>query len=115
MIMYIGFSTKTHKFIANIICRHFKHCAPILVNENRCEIYQFTKHNQINIIKIRLRDMKILEKYGWKFVEYDIEKKTEISDIHAITCVQFTKKFCGLRALYTQTPDALFKYITTKI
>lgn len=114
MIIYIGFSTKTHKFIAHIICHKFKHCAPIVINKNTCEIYQFTKHKQISIIPIQKRDMKILEKYGWKFVKYNIPRLPNISNINALTCVQFTKRFCHIKRFRIQTPDGLLRYISKK-
>lgn len=114
VIIYIGFSIQTHKLIARIVCRKFKHCAPIVIKKNRCEIYQFTNKNQITVIKIKQRDIKILEQYGWKFIKYNIAKMPNISDIHTITCVQFTKQFCGINRYDIQTPDGLLKYISKK-
>ena len=61
-MVYIGFAKQTNKLMARIICRHFKHCAPIVITKNKCEIYQFTKPTQITIIKIKKRDIKILKK-----------------------------------------------------
>lgn len=95
-------------------CRKFKHCAPIVIKKNRCEMYQFTKPNQITIIKIKQRDIKILEQYGWKFIKCNIVKMPDISNIHAITCVQFTKQFCGIKRFTIKTPDDLLKYISEK-
>lgn len=112
MIIYIGFSTRTHKIFARVFCKKFKHCAPVVIHKNTCEIYQFTNPHEINIIHIQKRDIKILEQYGWKFVKYDIKTVPYISKTHAITCVQFTKKFCGIKQSDIQTPDALLRYIT---
>lgn len=98
------------------MCRHFKHCAPVVVNKNKCEIYQFTRCGQINIIPIRRRDIRILEKYGWKFVKYNIKHiPQDALYIRAMTCVQFTKKFCKIKNLKIQTPDALLMYLKTHI
>ena len=115
MITYIGFSTKTHKILARILCHRFKHCAPIVVTKYKCEIYQFTKRKNITVIRIKKRDLKILKAYGWLFVKYpvkDIPQKAE--NIQAITCVQFTKKFCGIKNITIQTPDSLLKYLIKK-
>ena len=98
------------------MCRHFKHCAPVVVNKNKCEIYQFTQCGQITIIPIKYRDMKILEQYGWKFVRYNIKNlQKNAVGIRALTCVQFTKKFCRIKSLKIQTPDALLIYLTKYI
>ena len=115
MIVYIGFSTKTHKILARIFCYHFKHCAPVVIKKNKYEIYQFTKTNKIKIIPIKKRDIKILEQYGWQFVKYNIESITQNAlNIRVITCVQFTKKFCGIKKISIQTPDELLKYLKKK-
>lgn len=112
MIIYIGFSKRTHKIIAQLLCRNFKHCAPVVIHKNKCEIYQFTNPRTISVISVKKRDIKILEKYGWVFVKYDIKKLPKKSDIFALTCVQYTKKFCGIYQKNIQTPDDLLKYIT---
>lgn len=115
MIIYIGFSKRTHKIIARILCRNFKHCAPMVITKNKCEIYQFTSHKKITVIKIQKRDIKILEQYGWKFIKYKINTIPQNAiKIQASTCVIFTKKFCGINKHAIQTPDSLFKHITSK-
>ena len=115
MIIYIGFSTKTHKILARIFCRHFKHCAPVVIKTNKCEIYQFTNIKKINIITIKERDIKILEQYGWLFIKYKIKSIPQNAlNIHAITCVQFTKRFCGIKKASIQTPNKLLKYLIQK-
>lgn len=115
MIIYIGFSKKTHKIIARILCKKFKHCAPMVITKNKCEMYQFSSRNKINIIKIKRRDIKILKQYGWKFIRYKLKSIPQnATNIQATTCVMFTKKFCGINEPTIQTPDSLFKYITSK-
>ena len=115
MILYIGFSTKTHKILARIICKKFKHCAPVIITKNKCKLYQFTNSKNINVIEIKKRDLKILQQYGWKFVKYN----TKFAPQHelkrkTITCVQFTKNFCGIKKRTIQTPYALWKYLIKK-
>ena len=114
-MIYIGFSTKTHKLCAYMFCHHFKHCAPIVITKNKCELYQFTKPHQITIITLTKRDLKILESHGWKFIKYSAKKAPQnASDIYALTCVQFTKRFCGIKKITIQTPDVFLKYLQNK-
>ena len=115
MIIYIGFSRRTHKLSGRILCRDFKHCAPVVITKHGYNIYQFTKYNQITIIRIKKRDITILEKYGWRFVKYNLQTFPKNAvHIHALTCVMFTKKFCGIKRANIQTPDALLKYVSKK-
>jgi len=115
MIIYIGFSNRSHKLIARIFCRHFKHCAPVIIDKNKCNIYQFTTINNIKIVPVKKRDLKILEHYGWKFIKYNIKNPHMARfNTHTITCVQFTKCFCGIKNIKIQTPFCLFKYLTKK-
>lgn len=115
MITYIGFSTKTHKILARIICHKYKHCAPIKSSNNNVTIYQFIKPHKIIAIPIKKRDLDILEHHGWKFVRYKakIDPRSALK-IRAITCVQFTKRALGIKKTAIQTPDDLLKYITRK-
>lgn len=115
MILYIGFSTKTHKILARIICRKFKHCAPVVITKNKCKLYQFTNNKNINVIELKKRDIRILQQYGWKFVKYNIKTVPKHAlKTKTITCVQFTKNFCRIKKRTIQTPYALFKYLTRK-
>lgn len=115
MVIYIGFSTKTHKIFARIFCRTFKHCAPVVVTKDKCEIYQFTNINNINVITVKKRDIKILQNHGWKFIKYKAKFAPQNAlNIHAVTCVQFTKKFCRIKKSTIQTPGALLKYLYKK-
>ena len=112
MIIYIGFSPKTHKILAHIICKNFKHCAPVIIIKNKCKLYQFTNRKNINIITLKRRDIKILEQYGWQFVKYKIKSVPQNAlNIRALTCVQFTKKFCGIKKISIQTPDSFLKFV----
>jgi len=114
-MIYIGFSTRTHKLYARILCKRFKHCAPIVIQKNSCLIYQFVRKNKIEIIPLTRRDLHILNKYGWRFVKYETKNISSvfISD-KSWNCVQFTKNFCNIKNMFIQTPDSLYKHITQK-
>ena len=112
MIIYIGFSTKTHKLHAHISCCKYKHCAPIIVNGKNAVLYQFIHPNKIVAIYMHKKDLSLLKHYGWYFIEYngDFIKKN-INNIRALTCVNFVKKFCKIKNIKIQTPDELLKYL----
>ena len=112
-MIYIGFSTRTHKIYARIFCRKYRHVAPVLITKNKCIIYQFVGFNKIALIPIKKRDLSILNRYGWKFIRYNCKfTPRKAIKTQTITCVQFTKCACGIKNLTIQTPDALMKYIT---
>lgn len=115
IMIYIGFSTKTHKLCAKILCKKYRHVAPILITKNKCIIYQFVRFNKVVLIPIKKRDLTVLQKYGWKFVKCTCKftPKRAIKS-KPINCVQFTKRACGIKNIKIQTPDSLLKYITTK-
>ena len=112
MTIYIGFSTKTHKTIAQIVCHKYKHCAPIKIMRSKVIIYQFVNYKKIVAITIRKQDLEKLKLFGWTFIQYkpSITDK-DILKIRAITCVNFTKRVCRIRNMKIQTPDALFRYL----
>lgn len=114
-MIYIGFSTKTNKLYARIFCRHFRHVAPILITNNKCIMYQFISHKKIALITLQPRDLKILELYGWKFIEYrgkiDLQHALKTKSVN---CVQFTKHTCKIKNIMIQTPDTLFRYLCNK-
>lgn len=112
MILYIGFSLTSHKLHAHILCRTYKHCAPVIVIHNKAIIYQFINPKNIVPIQIRKQDLERLKSFGWIFIKYksNIIQK-DILKIHAMTCVQFTKQVCHIKNIYIQTPDALLRYL----
>jgi len=111
-MIYIGFSTKTHKLYARILCKKYRHVAPIVITKNKCIMYQFVSYKKITLISIKRRDLKILELYGWKFIKYDGKFSLEYAlKKSSITCVQFTKNVCGITNMFVLTPDALFRYL----
>ena len=111
-MIYIGFSKSTHKTLARIVCRKFCHCAPVLIKNNRCIMYQFINRNKVSLIHLQKRDLKILKTYGWDFVKYNgkIDPQYALKS-KSITCVQFTKKFCCINNMLIQTPDGLYRYL----
>ncbi len=109
-MIYIGFSTKTNRLYVRILCRHFRHVAPIIVTKHGCIIYQFVSKKQISLITIKHKDLKILELFGWKFIKYDGKFIPQQSK-KPVNCVQWTKQACGIKNIFIQTPDSLFKYL----
>ena len=109
-MVYVGFSTKSHKIIARIFCKKFRHCAPVYVGTKKCILYQFVSPKKIYPIQIKQRDIKILAQHGWTFIRYDC--KLNLQDAkHAKTCVQYTKRAIGIKNAIIQTPDDLFRYL----
>lgn len=114
-MIYIGFSKRSHKLYARVLCKNFKHCAPIDIQDNKCVIYQFVHKNKIVIIPVTKRDLSILNKYGWKFIKYDTDiTSIDINSDKSWTCVQFTKHVCNIENKWIQTPDDLYKYLIKK-
>lgn len=111
-MVYVGFSLRSHKKIANIMCKNFKHCAPIIIENENYKLYQFVDRKNISIIKIKKRDLKILEKYGWQFIRYECKPNINLLKTKYLTCVQFTKHTCGIKNITIQTPDKLFRYLS---
>lgn len=114
-MIYIGFSTQSHKISAHLFCKKFRHCAPILVGSKICVLYQFVRPGKMVPVKIKPRDIKILSAYSWVFIKYDCKLNLERTrNAKNLTCVQFTKCVCDIKNKSIQTPDALFRYINHK-
>ena len=114
-MIYIGFSKQSNKIIANMFCNKFKHCAPIIIKQNKCFLYQFTSQRNICIICLNKKDLKLLTEYGWIFIRYNNNINLQNALYKkSLTCVQFTKKFCNIKNIKIQTPDFLLKYISQK-
>ncbi len=109
-MIYIGFSTHSHKLYARILCKKYKHCAPVIVNKNECIIYQFVNAYKQEKISIKPRDLNILKQHGWTFVKYNCKINPDTKFV-ALTCVQFTKHLCGIKNIMIQTPDKLFNFL----
>ena len=112
-MIYIGFSTKTNKLLANILCKTYCHCAPVFITHDKCVLYQFVRYKKIVPIYIRPTDINILKNFGWIFIKYNKHIVTnKILKQNAFTCVQFTKRVLQIHNLAVQTPDALLQYLT---
>ncbi|MBR4475362.1 MAG: hypothetical protein IKP05_01620 [Alphaproteobacteria bacterium] len=114
-MIIIAFSENTSKILPRILCRRFRHCAPIICNRNNLIMYQFIRHNKIEQINLRTRDIAILRAYGWRFVYIpsDIQLHTNYL-LNAYSCVDLSKRTIGMKSVFIQTPNALYKYLTRK-
>ena len=112
-MLYVGFSTKSHKLYTHILCKHFRHCTPVIITNKKCFMYQFTKLNTVVLIPIKKRDIDILKQYGWEFIKYN-RSVPPLPQLKGFTCVQFTKKICGIKNMFIQTPDSLSNYLHKK-
>lgn len=111
-MIIIAFSNKTSKILPKIFCRKFKHCAPIVANNNgQLIMYQFVRRGNIVQIKIRMRDIKILGQYGWKFIYMPCALPYGFDGQGIRTCVGLCKRAIGIKNATIQTPDALHKYL----
>ena len=111
-MIIIAFAPNTSKLLPRIICRRFKHVAPIYVKQNKLIMYQFISHNNIAQITLQMRDLKILARHGWCFVCLAVSaRKTPINNVNAITCVSMVKKIIRIHNIFIQTPYALYKKI----
>jgi len=109
-MLYIGFSNYSSKRYANMLCKKYKHCAPVIINKKEVIIYQFVHMNKVVKIIVQKNDIKKLELHGWTFVKCCSRPRTKLA-LHCLTCVQFTKSMCGIKNVTIQTPLALFNYL----
>lgn len=111
-MLYIGFSTRSHKILARIFCKKYRHCAPVMIMHDKCILYQFVQRKKIVPIYLKHKDINILRQFGWIFIPTN---KTDISfnplQSNAITCVQFAKRALNIQNIKIQTPDALLKHL----
>lgn len=109
--MLIGFTHNTRKMLPRIFCRKFRHCAIILEQKDIKYKYIMLQvgFGRVHFIPLQKRDLKILEKNGWVFLEqkcYSYKYKL------SLTCVSFAKRALGIRAPFVWTPYQLFKHLT---
>ena len=114
-MIIIAFSENTSKVLPRILCRRFRHCAPIICNRNNLIMYQFVCRNKIEQIALRTRDIAILRAHGWHFIYIptDIQLNPDYL-LHAYSCVDLSKRAIGIKSVFIQTPYALYKYLTRK-
>ena len=112
-MIIIGFSNRTSKILPKLLCKNFKHVAIIVPTADTATMMQFVKYNQIVPIIIKLRDIKILEKFGWEFLMLPRKYKDIPPHPRALTCVQFAKHAIGLKNIWIQTPWQLYKKLNS--
>ncbi len=72
-------------------------------------MYQ-TGGGRVTEIPLSLRDLKILERHGWVFIQVS-EFRVQSSDKtkNCFTCVTFAKRVLGIRNPFIITPYQLYK------
>ena len=114
-MIIIAFSKNTSKFLPRILCRHYRHCAPILCNDSDLIMFQFVKRNHIIKVHLTLRDLAILRVHGWTFVYISpTPPRYTYDNLHAYSCVNMTKRILNIKSVLIQTPYALYKRLTKK-
>lgn len=112
-MIIIAFCTKTSKILPRIVCDEFRHCAPITIHSGMPRnliMHQFIRPARIAKIQLTMRDINVLRRHGWRFLY--IPRETACgSTPRAFTCVQLCKKYLGIKNIWIQTPDALYRYL----
>ena len=107
LMVIIAFSKKTSKFIPNILCRKYKHCAPVLKQGRDYIMLQFVRLHEIKKIRINKKSIKILQDAGWSFIKTSYKPNRKYDS--AKTCVDLVKKVIGMKNFFIQTPYSLYK------
>ncbi|MBR4892161.1 MAG: hypothetical protein IKZ34_03215 [Alphaproteobacteria bacterium] len=110
-MIIIAFCKNTSRILPRLLCHRFKHVAPIGVYPDCLILHQFINRKHIKTIKLDMRDLKILQKYDWRFIYLTGNLPNEFYATNARTCVQMTKTAIRLRNIFIQTPNALYKYL----
>ncbi len=110
-MVIIAFSEKTSKIFPRIVCRRFRHCAPIIPTGRHMIMYQFTTPGRIAKIKIDMSGLRRLRAAGWRFVYVPGAAAPDFDGRRAPTCVALSKRALSLHAPQIQTPDALYNYL----
>lgn len=111
-MIIIAFSNKTSKVIPNILCRKLKHVAPIVPHNDTLVMYQFIKRGCTEKIVLQIRDIKILQAHGWRFIYMNgVTTPHDFNPYVAYSCVDLTKRAIGIRNWRIQTPLGLFKML----
>ena len=112
-MVIIAFSEKTSKILPRILCRHLRHCAPIITNKDDLVMYQFITRHNVEKIHLRTRDISLLRAHGWQFIYVPISA-FNINCIDAYSCVDLSKRVLNIHSVFIQTPYSLYKYLTRK-
>ena len=114
-MIIIAFSENTSKFLPRILCRHYRHCAPITCEKKDLIMYQFIKPNHIAAIHLKLRDIAVLQAHGWKFIY--VSPNVSMQNFYptfTYSCVGLCKHALGFHSIFIQTPYASYKHLTKK-
>lgn len=111
--MIIAFSTRTSKILPRLLCRRFRHCAPILCTHGARPfvMYQFVRRRFVAKIRLAHRDINILRANGWEFICVPRAPTPREHWQQAFSCVDMTKRAMGMYAPLVQTPNGLYKKI----
>ena len=107
----------SHKLLAKMFCKKFRHCAPMIKTKDKFVLYQFVERNHVAKIELSQRDLRILAKHGWEFIQYNAKfapQHAKGTKTTSLTCVQFTKRVYGIKNIFIQRPDDLYKYAKQK-
>ena len=110
-MVIIGFSKKSSKILPNVFCKNFKHCAVIVREGAEFILYQFVSYGHIEKIRLRARDMKMLQQHGWCFVYVPCDLPRNFPRKNW-TCVNMAKNAIKMRAPFIQTPDVLYRALS---
>lgn len=110
-MVIIAFSEKTSKIFPRIICRKFKHCAPIIPVGRSMVMYQFTAPGRIAKIDINMHGIRRLRAAGWRFVYMPCDAPIGFECDGALTCVDLSKRALRIHAPWLLTPDGLYMHL----
>lgn len=110
-MIIVAFSDKTSKILPRVFCGKWKHVAPIVALNDNLVMYQFVRCGRVEKISLKMRDIKILQSYGWRFVYLPCALPHDFNPKDAKTCVEMTKRAIGIRCWHLQTPGALFRHL----
>ena len=114
-MIIIAFSENTSKILPRMLCRHFRHCAPIICEKNDLVMYQFITRNNIAKIHLQPRDIAILRAHGWKFVYMSPNAHPSgFGSAPPYSCVDLSKRALGIKSIFIQTPYDLYKHLVKK-
>ena len=109
-MIIIAFSNKTSLCLPRVICRKLKHAAPIVPDGTELVMDQFVRRGYVKKIRLRFRDIKILNAHGWKFVYVDgATISSDFNYDNAWSCVDLSKRALNIQNWRIQTPLALYK------
>jgi hypothetical protein len=103
----IGFTPKTSRIIPRILCRKFRHCCVIDI-ENMILIQ--IGADRVRFIKINMNIIQKLMRNNWVFV-YCRDKQNKNTQFNFLNCVGFAKRVIGIKNPFILTPYALYKYL----